>query len=146
MDIATISELSVDFLIAAVKFVVAAGLLVFSSSNFSYLEIVITLIAGGTTGFFVFYFFSNWINLQINKLFRSRKKKSKSTKNLRRFIKIKNKYGLIGISILTPIVLSVPVGSFLASRFFRHHKLTFPIMIGGVVFWSIVLPLLKLNN
>ncbi|MCB0403108.1 MAG: hypothetical protein KDD41_13555 [Flavobacteriales bacterium] len=146
MDAATISELSIDFLIAAVKFVVAAGFLVFSSSNFSYLEIIITLIAGGTTGFFVFYFFSNWINLQINKLIRSKKKKRKSTKNLRRFITIKNKYGLIGISILTPVVFSIPVGSFLASRFFRHHKLTFPIMISGIVFWSIVLPLIKLYN
>ncbi len=146
MDIATLTELGIDFLIAAVKFVVAVGFLVFSNSNFSYTEILITLILGGSTGTIVFFYFSNWINLQINKLFKPKKEKKRFTKSTRRFINIKNKYGLYGISLLTPVILSIPVGSFLASRFYSKKKYTIWVMIAGVVFWAIVLPLYKLYS
>ncbi len=146
MDISVITEFAIVFLLASVKFAVAVGYVLLPTSNFTYAEMIETLVAGGSFGIIVFYYFSNWINKQINKLFNRKKKKKKklSTKSTRRFINIKNKYGLIGISLLTPVVLSIPVGSFLASRFYSKKKYTIWIMIAGVVFWAILLPLIKL--
>ena len=114
------------------------------TTGYSYLEIVVTLILGGTTGVIVFYYFTSWINTLINKLIPQRKEKRVFTKGNRRFIKIKSKYGLIGIAALTPILLSIPLGCFLASRFYTGKKTTIPIMLAGIVFWAFVLPLMKL--
>ena len=144
MDVTAITEFILIFLFAATKFAMALGYMLLPSTNYNYLEIVLTLISGGSFGILVFYFFSNWINQLLNKLFKRKKPKKVFTKGKRRFITVKNKYGLIGISLLTPVILSIPVGSFLASRFFRHNKFTIPIMIAGVVFWAILLPIFKL--
>lgn len=143
MDYAEITEFIIVFLFAATKFAFAVGYMLLPSHNYSYYEVVVTLVSGGSFGIIVFYFFSNWINLLLNKLIK-RKKKKVFTKNTRRFVRIKNNYGLYGIALITPIILSIPIGSFLASRFFRHNKFTLPVMIAGVVFWAFLLPLIKL--
>jgi len=144
MDYAVLTEFALVFLFAATKFAMALGYMLLPSVGYTYWQIVISVITGGSTGIFVFYYFSNWINVQLNKLFKSKKKKKVFTKTTRRFIKIKTKYGLIGISALTPVVLSIPVGCFLASRFYAGKRKTIPIMLAGIVFWSFVLPLFRL--
>jgi hypothetical protein len=144
MDYSALTEFIIIFLFAATKFAMALGYMLLPNTNYNYIEIVSTLIAGGTTGVFFFYYFSNWINLLLNKLFIPKKKKKVFTKSTRRFITIKNKYGLIGISTLTPILLSIPLGCFLASRFYADKKTTIPIMLAGIVFWAFVLPLIRL--
>ena len=102
------------------------------------------LIIGGFTGISFFYYFSNWVNKMISKLFQKKKKKQVFSKKVRRFINIKNKYGLIGIALITPIIISIPVGSFIASRFFSKKKHTLLVMFAGIVFWALLLPLIKL--
>ncbi|MBL4593947.1 MAG: hypothetical protein JKX68_09050 [Flavobacteriales bacterium] len=145
MGIAEILEIFGLLLIAATKFAVAVGILLLPATDYSYVEIVSTLLTGGFIGIFFFYFFSNWVNKIIGKLFKKKKKKKVFSKKIRRFIHIKNKYGIVGISLITPIIISIPVGSFIASRFFSKKKYTLIIMLAGVVFWSILLPLLKLT-
>lgn len=144
MDAATLTEFALVFLFAATKFAMALGYMLLPSVGYNYTEIVITLITGGSTGVVVFYYFTNWINLQLNKLFKPKKKKKVFTKTTRRFIKIKNRYGLIGISLLTPVLLSIPIGCFLASRFYQGERKTIPVMLAGIFFWSFVLPLFRL--
>ena len=144
MGITEILELSGLFLLAGSKFAVAVGLLVSPATEFSYLQSVTMLISGGFTGILFFYYFSNWINKMIAKIFQKKKKKQIFSKKVRRFINIKNKYGLIGIALITPVVISIPVGSFIASRFFSKNKFTLLFMLAGVVFWALTLPLIKL--
>ena len=144
MDYAALTEFALVFVFAATKFAMALGYMLLPSVGYNYTQIVFTLLTGGTTGVIFFYYFTGWINGLLNKLFKSKKKKKVFTKTNRRFIKIKNKYGLIGISALTPVLLSIPVGCFLASRFYKGERKTLPIMIAGIVFWSIVLPLFRL--
>lgn len=144
MDYAALTEFVLVFLFAATKFAMALTYMLLPSTNYNYFEIVATLITGGTTGVVVFYYATGWINQLINKLLPKKKKKKVFTKGNRRFITIKNKYGLIGISALTPILLSIPLGCFLASRFYAGKKTTIPIMLVGIVFWAFVLPLLRL--
>ena len=144
MDYAAITEFVLIFLFAATKFAMALTYMLLPSTNYNYFEIVATLITGGATGVIVFYYATGWINLLINKILPKKKKKKVFTKGNRRFITIKNKYGLIGISALTPILLSIPLGCFLASRFYKGKKSTIPVMLIGIVFWAFVLPLLRL--
>ena len=144
MGLSEILELLGLFLLAASKFAVAVGILISPVTNFSYFESVLMLIIGGFTGISFFYYFSNWVNKMISKLFQKKKKKQVFSKKVRRFINIKNKYGLIGIALITPIIISIPVGSFIASRFFSKKKHTLLVMFAGIVFWALLLPLIKL--
>jgi len=145
MDYAAITEFIFIFVVAGTKFFVAAGYSVSGFCDYNYFEIVATLVTGGTTGIVFFYYATGWLNALIDKLLPKKKKKKVFTKGNRRFIKIKNKYGLIGISALTPILLSIPLGCFLASRFYKGKKTTIPIMLAGIVFWAFVLPLIRLS-
>jgi hypothetical protein len=145
MELSQIIELASLLLLAGSKFAMAVGYMLLPINNYSYLQIVITLITGGFIGVVIFYYTSGWINIQINRILPKKKKKNVFTKGNRRFINIKNKYGLIGISALTPILLSIPLGCFLASRFYADKKSTLPIMLAGILVWAIILPLIKLS-
>jgi hypothetical protein len=144
MGLPEIIELGGLALLAATKFAMAAGLLASPITNYSYLDSVLILIISGFIGVIFFFFFSNWVNKMVDKYFNKKKKKQKFSKKTRRFISIKNKYGLLGVSFLTPILLSIPLGCFIASRFFYKQKHTLIIMLAGVVFWSLMLPLIML--
>jgi len=143
MGTSEILELAFVLFTASVKFAIAVTYMLARNSEYDYFDILIRLIAGGSLGVVVFYYFSNVLNRLIGKLFGKKKKKNIFSKKVRRFINIKNKYGLIGIALLTPVVLSIPVGCFIASRFFYKKKITIIAMLLGVVFWSVSLPLLS---
>ncbi len=57
----------------------------------------------------------------------------------RRFVKLWNKYGLLGISFLTPILLSPPGGAILAVAFGGSKKKMFIYMLISSVMWSFIL-------
>ncbi len=57
----------------------------------------------------------------------------------RKFVKIWNKYGLIGISFLTPILLSPPGGAILAVAFGGSKKQMLLYMFIFSVMWSFIL-------
>ncbi len=61
------------------------------------------------------------------------------TKKSRRIVRIWKKYGLIGIAILTPILLSIPVGTFIASRLVPQRRTVILYMLFALVFWSVLL-------
>ncbi len=64
------------------------------------------------------------------------KKKIIFTKTNRRIIKIKHRFGLLGISILTPVILSIPLGAFLAERFYKNKPKVILYLSVCTVFWS----------
>ena len=61
------------------------------------------------------------------------------TKKTRRIVRIWKKYGLIGIALLTPILLSIPVGTFIASRLVPQRSTVILYMLFALLFWSVVL-------
>ena len=139
----SILEIGLLLVFAAVKFVFAAGYLIIDK-GFPYFQTVLILFSGGTIGVLVFYYFSGWVNQFINRLIKRNKPKKVFTKRNRNIVKIKVKYGVYGIAFLSPVLISIPIGCFFASRFFLNKKSTVFILIGGVLFWSVTLPLLKL--
>lgn len=70
-------------------------------------------------------------------LFKSKKKiRKKFTKPNRRIVILKNKYGLAGIVILTPILLSIPIGVFLITKYFGHRKISYLYLLISQIAWS----------
>lgn len=60
----------------------------------------------------------------------------------RKIIKIKNKFGLTGIALLSPILLSIPLGAFLAEKFFKNKTKIILYLNAASLFWFIIIYLL----
>lgn len=73
-----------------------------------------------------------------NKLFPNRTKR-RFTKMNRFIIKAKKYFGITGIAIITPLVLSLPLGCFLAIRFFGDRKKTITYISIATVGWTVIL-------
>ena len=124
--------------LSGVKFLFAIPLSIIKY-DFNFLHTLIFSITGGVIGIFIFSFLSqNFFKFLVEK--RAAKKKKRSIKQVV-MIKIASKYGLFGIAFLTPIFLSIPIGTFLALRFFPDKRRTIPMLVTSVVGWSLVLSL-----
>lgn len=143
-----LSLYEIFFLLAfsATKFM-ASALYILAIQRISLTSTFLILLIGGILGILIFYFLGAIINQLIDKLLSKRKKKKLPTTMFssanRRIITIKSKYGLIGISFLTPLLFSIPLGCFLATRFYKKRSQTLLIMLLGVVFWTIILSFAK---
>lgn len=135
------------FLLSATKYFVAA-LLLLADKSISPIETFLILLIGGVLGILSFYFLGTIINILLDKFFLLWKKelvpKKRFTKINRWYIKIKTNYGLVGISVLAPIFFSIPIGCFLASRFYRNEKKTIPILLAGALFWTFIFTGIKI--
>ncbi|RMG80601.1 MAG: hypothetical protein D6707_06140 [Bacteroidetes bacterium] len=60
-------------------------------------------------------------------------------------MKVKSRFGILGVALITPVILSIPLGSMLAARFFSDNKMALPILMIAVLFWSVVLTTLVVN-
>ncbi len=67
-----------------------------------------------------------------------RKKKIFSKRN-RRFITIWRKYGLYGIAFLTPVIISIPIGTLIANSLVNNRKKIILYMFVSLVFWSVLM-------
>ena len=109
----------------------------------SFMETLIYTNIGGILGTLVSVYFSGfllkmWNNYWPEKLKIRRKAKKVFTKATRRLVKIKLNYGLPGIVILSPVLLSIPLGSFLTVKYYGIRKANIFWLIAGQVFWSFV--------
>lgn len=131
--------------------------------RFSFLETLIVCSSGGIFGTIVFTYlidviikgfdliFNKYllgrltrkITVFLDKRFPNRNKTKKIFSKKNRFIiRAKRSFGLVGIAIITPVILSIPLGVFLALRFFKDKKKIIFWMSLSVVFWTIVLYLI----
>jgi len=60
-------------------------------------------------------------------------------------VRVKKKFGMLGIAILTPPFLSIPLGSIVMAKFFKHNRLALPILVVSVAFWGVVLTVLSIQ-
>lgn len=112
--------------------------------GFGYLETLLITSIGGLIGVIFFFYLSSAIMVLIAKM-SSKKTKKPTTKVKRKFtwknkliVHVKREYGLIGLAALTPTILSIPVGTFLAARYFRDPKQVIPYLSASVIVWSVI--------
>ena len=110
--------------------------------GYSFWETIGIAVTGGLISFFIFFYFGEFLKMIFIKYFRKKDKPSKKFNRRNRFIiTIKGKYGLIGLAVITPIILSVPLGSILAGRYFDTDRKTIPFMTLSIVLWAFALSL-----
>lgn len=133
-------EIILVFLLSAVKMLV--GLLTAFTFKFDSHTTFIICSLGGLTGCTVFIVLSskiwNLINKYVKKTFKKQKPKKIFTPKNRRFIKIKSKFGLPGLAILTPTILSIPLGCFLALKYFKNKAKVAIWMFGTTILWALM--------
>ena len=59
------------------------------------------------------------------------------TPSNRKLVKFWQKYGLIGIAFITPIILSIPIGTVIASSLAQNRKKVLVYMFFSILFWSV---------
>lgn len=105
----------------------------------SFTESFICSLIGGLSGTLFYYFIaSKLFKYYAKKRRESLKKKPIFTKTNRKIIRIKQRFGIIGIGFLTVPVFSIMIGSMIAWKFFHHKKTTLPILFGFVLFYNIL--------
>jgi len=146
------------FLLASVKYVLTFPFAILIGFNFQQTVISVTL--GGLVGFFFFYHFSGfainrfhhvktflrkYLPISVHSKYRQLKNWRKSITGERvfsrrnRFIaKFRSKYGLAGIVILSPVVLSIPFGAFLLHKYYSKNKFAMPYMVLSILSWTAV--------
>ena len=107
------------------------------AAGLSPLLTVIITVSGMMTTVLIFTFFGEKIRDKI--LTRYIKPKKVFTPKNRRFVKIWRKYGELGISFLTPILLSPPGGSIIAMTLGGSRRKTIGYMFLWSVVWSIII-------
>lgn len=125
--------------------------------GFSYSQTLVFTAVGGVAGVWFFYHLSHIIiaiyhryytnrflpYLHSLSFFRKRfslnLRKRIFSKRSRRIAIIRSKYGLLGIIVLTPVFLSIPIGTFLAITYYSKHQHLLAYLAASVVCWTFVL-------
>lgn len=113
------------------------------AAGLSFLETFFCCLSGGYLSVTIFYFGSNYFMEQarIRKLKKEQKalkkgKKVKITKTFsktnRTIISLKLKLGKWMICWLVPLFFSLPLGSIITAKFYKHHKNTYFLVLLGV--------------
>ncbi len=139
-------DILITILLSTVKFGMTFPLAIMEF-RFGFFETILWINLGGILGIYFFAYLSEGLNNWINSKLQQRKlkkenstdqsQKKRFTKRNRRIIRIKQRYGLIGISMSTPILFSIPIGVFLVVRYYRHVKTRFLYMITANLIWSL---------
>jgi hypothetical protein len=147
-------KILIVFLVSSIKFLIAPALSFGMGLNF--IQTLLSTTAGGIVGVFVFFFLSRWIlqlysryffyyfhllrmkiygffNITAPKFIPARR----FTKRNRMIIKIVKKFGLAGLVIATPVLLSIPLGTFIATRYYSSNRFLLVYLSASVLFWSL---------
>ncbi len=141
--------------VSGIKFLFAP--LISIGYGFNYLQTAITTALGGILGILFFYFLSKWIisiyykccptvysyftGIKIDRSIKILNEdnsvlKKKFTRKNKFIVNARNKYGFFGIIFLTPVLLSIPLGAFLARKYYSGRSNTLIYMSISVVLWS----------
>lgn len=128
-------------LLSSIKFLFAPPAVL--AVGFSFWETIAITIAGGWIGVWFFYFFGKWAIDFYNKKYppKEKKKQLKFTWKNKLIIKVKSGFGIYGLAFISPVTISIPVGSILAARYFSQDKKTVFILMAGIILWSFALTL-----
>lgn len=132
------------FALSAVKFGIA-GVPAAVFAKFSFFKTVVVTTSGGIAGTLVFTYMSDFLIRSFRKIKQKTtadkpvKPKRKFTATNRLLVKVKQKFGLTGIAIITPPILSFPLGVFIAVRYFQNKQQIILYMAISTFTWSVVL-------
>ncbi len=126
-----------------------------------YEEAIFAVLAGGIGGFLIFFYLSkpvykawdktwpqlaNYLSRFFSKPHKPPAKQEKLRKRVKRFsrknrflVRFKRTYGFWGIIISTPLFLTIPLGAFLAGKYYAKRRFLVLYMILSIIGWAAVL-------
>lgn len=106
-------------------------------AGFDYLEVVLYTLIGGVMGIVFFVYSARGAKkLYLRYLEKIDKKPRKFTRMNRLIVRVKREFGLYGLALITPPLISVPVGAIIAATIYKDKRRVMLFLIMGVVFWS----------
>lgn len=130
---------------SVVKFFFSA--LVSYGFDHTYWQTILLTAIGGCGGTIAFYHMGRrlmeWLRLRYvrrrkQRVLTGQAQKPIFTRTNRWIVRVKRSYGLLGLAVMPPI-LSIPITSVLAAKYFKHDRRTLPFLLSVVVAWSVVL-------
>ncbi len=112
--------------------------------RFDFFYSFVFVVGSGFAGSIIYTYFSYYIIEWWKKIKQKwlKQKDKMFTPQSRKIIKIKNKFGLFGIALLAPVLLSIPLGTFLGERFFKDKSKVILYHCASVLFWFLILYIL----
>ncbi len=112
--------------------------------GYNFWQTLIICGSGGIVGSVFFTFLIGGIQKAISKLLdkyypNRNLNKKKFTRQNRLIIKAKKNFGTFGIAMISPPLLSIPLGVFLALRFFGNRAKIILWMSVSVIIWTVIL-------
>lgn len=110
------------------------------AAGLSFVETFFSCISGGLFSATLFYYGSSFFMKRSTERKAARAKRLKAkgknirdqrmfTRTNRLVIKIKQGIGIIGATWFFPLFLSVPLGTVITAKFYKHQKQTFPLIV-----------------
>lgn len=145
-------------ILASVKYILTLPYAMLIGVEYKYA--ILSVLAGGIGGFLLFFYMSKPLTRSFNKLrpqicrlvplqikhrfqlfcnHQIKKPGKRFTRKKRFMVRVKTTYGLWGIIIATPVILTIPIGAFLANKYYGRRKYIVPYMILSIVGWAVVL-------
>jgi hypothetical protein len=113
--------------------------------GFGFVQTLVITSLGGMLGV-VFFFFLSGIIMKVASRVSTESAEEKKVKSKRHFtwknkmiVRVKRDFGLIGLAALTPTLLSIPVGTFLAARYFKNRTKVLGYLCASVLVWSVII-------
>lgn len=123
-------------------------------------ETILIIEAGGILGFLFFYYFFGFLfkelkliwpkvyhftpilfkvrfEMWLNSRRSNRINARKFTKRNKMIVRMRKRYGMWWLVILSPIMLSIPVGALLGNKYFKHNPHFIPYMLLSIFIWGI---------
>jgi hypothetical protein len=124
------------FFLSSVKFLVGSGLAVASLPAW---EGFLISFAGGAFGIFTFVYGGSFIKGWMKKKFPPKKEVKRFSKKNRFLVNLRNKGGLVAIALLSPLIISIPVGCFLSIGIESNRLKVLIFQLVALLIWSIVI-------
>ena len=142
-------------LLASVKYIVTLPYAMLIGLDYN--QALLAVLIGGISGVFFFYYLSKrvlvwgrilWpyickmsppvLQAKYQHLCEQRSKKivKRFTRKNRFLARFKKSYGMWGIVITTPLFLTIPVGAFLANKYYSRNRFIVLYMILSIVAWT----------
>lgn len=122
---------------SAIKFFLAPSACVVSGYGFFFSVLISSF--GGCLGFVFFYKFGLVIQRLYFTYFPPKENKLVFTKRNKLLVKVKSKWGLWGLAVLTPFVIGVPIAGLLAAIYYAKNKKIIPVFVLVIVLASFLL-------
>lgn len=106
------------------------------AAGLTFWETLISCLIGGYISITLFYFASSyWMRIgqkrSTEKRRRSANGQIRKIKRYRKIVRFKHRLKRPLVCWLFPLFLSLPLGTIITAKFYRHKKSTFPLIVGG---------------